>query len=86
MVNLLVCVQSELFLVLFSTDLVFYSLPLLDIYISFTSFRTGSIGYVHYFAIFKHHPSGSFKVHIDVAAVHPSCRLCIHISSKIHGK
>lgn len=30
----------EFFLVLFSTDHVFYSLPLLDIYISFTSFRT----------------------------------------------
>jgi glycoprotein 3-alpha-L-fucosyltransferase len=31
-------------------------------------------------------PSDSFKALIDMAAVHSSCRLCIHIATKIHEK
>ena len=31
-------------------------------------------------------PSDSFKALIDMAAVHSSCRLCIHIATKIHLK
>ncbi|KAL6646009.1 hypothetical protein ACP70R_017617 [Stipagrostis hirtigluma subsp. patula] len=31
-------------------------------------------------------PSDSFKALIDMAAVHSSCRLCIHIATRIHEK
>uniref|UniRef100_A0A0D9X8U0 Fucosyltransferase n=1 Tax=Leersia perrieri TaxID=77586 RepID=A0A0D9X8U0_9ORYZ len=31
-------------------------------------------------------PSDSFKALIDMAAVHSSCRLCIHVATKIHEK
>ena len=31
-------------------------------------------------------PSDSFKALIDMAAVHSSCHLCIHIATKIHLK
>ncbi|KAJ0984526.1 hypothetical protein J5N97_002882 [Dioscorea zingiberensis] len=31
-------------------------------------------------------PSDSFKALVDMAAVHSSCRLCIHLATKIHEK
>lgn len=31
-------------------------------------------------------PSDSFKALVDMAAVHSSCRLCIHLATMIHEK
>ena len=31
-------------------------------------------------------PSDSFKALVDMAAVHSSCRLCIHLATQIHEK
>lgn len=31
-------------------------------------------------------PSDSFKALVDMAAVHSSCRLCVHVATKIHDK
>lgn len=48
-------------------------------------------GLIHNFALrvvrWKYEgPSDSFKVLVDMAAVHSSCRLCIHLATQIRNK